>query len=73
LRPDGVLHVGVTQAVYEPYIYDASKKREANVKGWYEVGRVAGISVDVYFGRVVHGKHAVDASGICIQLCMMRI
>jgi hypothetical protein len=30
---------------------------------------VAGIFVDVYFGRIVHGKHAVGASGIC----MMRI
>jgi hypothetical protein len=45
-----------------------TKKREAHVEGWYEVGCVAGIIVDVYFGRILHGKHAVDASGICKML-----
>jgi hypothetical protein len=53
---------------YTSFNNGARKKREARDKGWYEVGRVAGIVVDVYFGRILHGKHAVDASGICMML-----
>jgi hypothetical protein len=63
----GVLHdeVGeVPQAIYRLQQWRASKKREANVQGWYEIGRVAGIFVVVYFGCIVHGKHAVDASAL---------
>jgi hypothetical protein len=55
------------------YIDDARKKREANLEGWYEVGRVAGIFVDVYFGRIVHGKHAVGASGICTMPIIVAV
>jgi hypothetical protein len=63
----GVLHDEVDevpQAIYRLQQWRASKKREANVQGWYEIGRVAGIFVVVYFGCIVHGKHAVDASAL---------
>jgi hypothetical protein len=58
----GYLHVEVTQAIYEIYQQCGQERKRLTSKAGTRLVVWLVIIVGVYFGRYVHGKHAVDAS-----------